>query len=338
MQLTKLDKSIVGEVEKGEYLYPENGAFIWVPFILLFTILAGLYMTNLEHVSPGSTTNTFGACMKTLKVISFGAVGVAIGVLATMLSILGGGWTVVPWIFLPVVIIVPIQLLKRFAPADIAADIKKQFSIFGNKHTWIMSVIYTMTFGSFIGFAFAFGLLIDDLFGTLKNGQVNPDAPSPAIYAPPGPLIGALVRPLGGWLSDCVGSGSKVTAVSTLLQVVTTALVASFVLQAQDAENPNDFFVPFYVSFMFLFVGTGIGNGSTFRSVAYIFSKEQTGPVLGWTSAIAAYGAFVIPRLFGICIEAKRADIACWIFMAYYIVCLVMNWWYYDRKNSGISC
>ena len=33
-----------------------------------------------------------------------------------------------------------------------------------------------------------------------------------------------------------------------------------------------------------------------------------------------------------------RADIACWIFMAYYVVCLAMNWWYYDRKNSGISC
>ena len=204
------------------------------------------------------------------------------------MSILGGGWGAVPWMFLPVVIIVPIQLLKRFPPPDIAADIKKQFSVFGNKHTWIMSVIYTMTFGSFIGFAFAFGLLIDDIFGTLKNGEVNPDAPSPAIYAPPGPLIGALVRPLGGWLSDCVGSGSRVTAASTLLQVVTTALVAIFVLKAQGAENPTDLFVPFYIAFMFLFIATGIGNGSTFRSVAYIFSKEQTGPVLGLTSAIVS--------------------------------------------------
>jgi len=89
---------------------------------------------------------------------------------------------------------------------------------------------------------------------------------------------------------------------------------------------------------MILFITTGIGNGSTFRSIPYIFPKHLAGPVLGWTSAIAAYGAFIIPRVFGQNIKAGTPELALYGFAIYYLVCLVLNWYYYDRKKSGIDC
>ena len=90
--------------------------------------------------------------------------------------------------------------------------------------------------------------------------------------------------------------------------------------------------------FILLFATTGIGNGSTFRMIPIIFEKEQAGPVLGWTSAIAAYGAFLIPRMFGVQIKAGHAEYALYGFAAYYLSCLVVNWWFYARKNAEIPC
>ena len=81
---------------------------------------------------------------------------------------------------------------------------------------------------------------------------------------------------------------------------------------------------------MVLFMMTGIGNGSTFRSIPYIFSKEKAGPVLGWTSAIAAYGAFIIPKVFGQQVKAGTPEFALYGFAIYYGICLVLNWWYYQ--------
>ena len=83
---------------------------------------------------------------------------------------------------------------------------------------------------------------------------------------------------------------------------------------------------------------TAIGNGSTFRMIPIIFKPAQAGPVLGWTSAIAAYGAFLIPRIFGMQIKAGHAEYALYGFAAYYLSCLIVNWWFYARKNAEIPC
>ena len=189
-----------------------------------------------------------------------------------------------------------------------------------------------MTFGSFIGFSFAFGLLIDDLFGDLPN------PPSPALWAPWGPLLGAIVRPVGGWLADKAKSGSRITAYSTLLQLVGALFAGIAMVKTKDSSAPMDYFAMFYLSFMALFIGSGIGNGSTFRSVPFIFNKAQAGPVLGWTSAVAAYGAFIIPQVFKVAVAHGNPQNACWVFMAYYLVGLFLNWWYYDRLGSEVKC
>jgi NNP family nitrate/nitrite transporter-like MFS transporter len=90
--------------------------------------------------------------------------------------------------------------------------------------------------------------------------------------------------------------------------------------------------------FLLLFITTGIGNGSTFRMITVIFPKDQAGPVLGWTSAIAAYGAFLIPKIFGTQIKSGTPENALYGFAIYYLSCLVVNWWFYTRRNAEIKC
>ena len=96
--------------------------------------------------------------------------------------------------------------------------------------------------------------------------------------------------------------------------------------------------MPFLLLFLLLFVTTGIGNGSTFRMVPIIFEPSQAGPVLGWTSAVAAYGAFLVPTLFGMQIQAGTPEKALYGFAAYYVSCLAVNWWFYARKGAEVRC
>ena len=100
-------------------------------------------------------------------------------------------------------------VLLKAPPGQIRTNLTRQYQIFGNRHTWVMSVIYTMTFGSFIGFAAAFPLAIKVIFGfshvevdgVMTHTTANPNGPAALMYAWMGPFIGALIRPVGGWIS-----------------------------------------------------------------------------------------------------------------------------------------
>ena len=203
-----------------------------------------------------------------------------------------------------------------------------------------MTIIYTMTFGSFIGFSAAFPKLCQDIFvytDPNNPGFINPNAPDFLTWVFLGPVIGALIRPVGGWLSDKVRSGAKVTMFSTIAQIIATLAVAYFIIQAQNSATPEVYWWPFFACFMVLFMTTGIGNGSTFRSISNIFNKHQAGPVLGWTSAIAAYGAFIIPKVFGEQIEIGTPEYALYGFAIFYFFCLLLNWWYYQGPKAEIK-
>jgi len=289
-------------------VYIQDAAWVWVPLIMVVVIAAFFGMNNLKSATPnlGNYAGEFG---KTILLLIFGVAAAALG--AYMLIAL----KINMWIVLPVVVIVTLVLMKFLSPGELKGNLDKQCDIFGNKHTWIMTIIYTMTFGSFIGYAASFPKLIQDIFG----GEINPFA-----YAFLGPLVGALIRPVGGWLADKVGSGAKVTTWSTILQIVAALAVAYFIVRAREvaavegaAAAAAQYWWPFFWGFMALFAGTGIGNGSTFRSIPYIFNKVQAGPVLGWTAAIAAYGAFIMPKLFGQQIKAGHAEYAIYGFVAY---------------------
>ena len=312
----------------------QNAAWVWVPLIALATLGAFFGMNNVSTGTP-SMPSTAKGVSKTLYMIVLGLLAAGLG--AFML--IGIPWADFGmknssmWIVLPIVIIVAVLLMKHATPSDIKGNLKKQFSILGDKHNWIMTIIYTMTFGSFIGYSMVFPKLAQDIFvytNDLDPEWANPNAPNIMLWAFVGPMLGALIRPIGGILADKVNSGAKVTMWSTIFQISAALSVAYFVIQARESATPEEYWMPFFLSFMVLFLTTGIGNGSTFRSIPYIFSKEKAGPVLGWTAAIAAYGAFIIPKVFGQQVKAGHAEYALYGFAIYYAICLILNWWYYQ--------
>ena len=230
----------------------------------------------------------------------------------------------------------------KMLPGSIGNSLTRQYKIFNNPHTWVMSVIYTMTFGSFIGFAASFPLAIKVIFGyqhimvdgVMTHDIINGNGPSALMYAWMGPFIGALIRPVGGWIADKMG-GAMVTQICSVVMVGSALGVAYYMKAAYGSATPEQFFLPFFLLFLVLFAATGIGNGSTFRTIAMVFPKEQAGPVLGWTSAVAAYGAFYIPKVLGEQIKATTPEVALIGFAAFYAVCIGINWWFYLRKNRA---
>ncbi len=201
------------------------------------------------------------------------------------------------------------------------ASIKEQAVIFKYKHTWIMTWLYVMCFGSFIGYAAAFPLLMSTAFPEVNALQ----------FAFLGPLVGALSRPVGGWLGDKFG-GAIVTFWDIIIMIAATAGVIFF----YTGEN----FTGFLIMFLILFVTTGIANGSTFRMIPFIFNNpKEAAAVLGWTSAIGAFGAFLIPKIFGWSLDTTgSANKALYIFIAYYVISLIINWYFYSRKNAEVKC
>jgi NNP family nitrate/nitrite transporter-like MFS transporter len=256
----------------------------------------------------------------------------------------------VPWIAIAAV-------AAWFAMNDVAdakASFAAQAAIFVQKHNWLMCVLYLGTFGSFIGFAAGFPLLIKSQF---------PDV-NPLAYAWLGPLVGAVIRPFGGWLSDKVG-GAKVTLWDFVLLVVGVMGVLYFLPKTGSFAMPfgpqAGSFPGFFVCFLLLFVATGIGNGSTFRMIPVIFTELKTrevagqdaearaaaakeGTVLGaaavgFAGAFGAYGGFFIPKSYGTSIAATGGpEAALWIFAVFYALCVAITWWFYARPRADMPC
>lgn len=223
------------------------------------------------------------------------------------------------WV-LPIVIVTILALWGMDNLPNAKQSFKEQSIIFKNKHTWIMSWLYTMCFGSFIGYSAAFPLLIKSEFPDVNALQL----------AFLGPLVGASVRPFGGWISDKIG-GAKVTFWDIIVMIAATIGVIYFL----NGKN----FTGFLIMFLILFFTTGIANGSTFRMIPIIFEPKQAAPVLGFTAAIAAYGAFLIPKIFSWSISTTgSSNLALYIFIAYYIISLGICWYYYSRKNAEVKC
>jgi MFS transporter, NNP family, nitrate/nitrite transporter len=267
---TKTDPAS-GEVSQ---VFVQNGAFFWVPLIVLSAICAYFFMNNL-HVSQASP--------------------------------------------------------------------KEQAVVTKRKHTWIMSYLYIGTFGSFIGYSASFPLLIKTQF---------PENLSFVFWAPLGPVLGSLVRPLGGSLSDRFG-GARITFWTFVVMIGAVLGVLYFLAVGS--------FAGFLAMFLVLFAATGIGNGSTYRMIPSIFRTErekeaegrgegalaeatrqglkESAFALGFAGAIAAYGGFIIPRAYGSSIEATGGpQTALFAFVAFYVTCIAVTQWFYCRRNGGIPC
>ena len=270
-------QTIVRASGETAQIWAQNAAFVWVPFILIFTIAAWIGMNDI---------------------------------------------------------------------ADAKASVREQAVIFRRKHNWLMCWLYLGTFGSFIGYAAGFPLLIKSQFPGVNALQ----------YAWVGPLVGAAVRPFGGWLADKL-SGARVT----FWNFVVMTLAVAGVLWFLPTGGAGGSFTGFFACFMVLFLTTGIGNGSTFRMIPVIFLTErmrdaagkgaaeeeqavkdankEAAAVLGFTSAFAAYGAFFIPKSYGTSIALTGGpQAALYLFIVFYLTCIAVTWWYYSRKGAEMPC
>jgi NNP family nitrate/nitrite transporter-like MFS transporter len=345
MTLKNTSGTLIGKIPAGTETYIFNAGWVWLIALVPLAFAGWFGLNNIrdEHVSPDANS-ALPAFAKIIGMLAIGLLTATFGLWLMLPEATGGsGLNVNKWFVLPIVIALTVFALKLI-PGQIQQNLKRQYKIFDNKHTWAMTIIYTMTFGSFIGFAAAMGLAIKVVFGyqhmlvdgVMTHSTVNPNGPSALMFAWMGPFIGALIRPIGGSLADKMG-GAKVTQIISLVMVASALGVAYFMKAAYASATPEEFFYPFLILFIVLFAATGIGNGSTFRTIAVVFNKEQAGPVLGWTSAVAAYGAFIIPKVFGEQIKATTPEYALYGFAIFYGVCILINWWFYLRKNAYVK-
>ncbi len=338
MILENTSGTLIGKIPAGSETWIHNAGFVWLIFLIPLAVAGWFGMNNLkvDHVTPDLPSPVGAFSMITMMLI-IGFITAAAGLYIILPAPTGLGapsWA--KWPVIAGVLFFTVMLLKMI-PGAVGSNLKRQYQIFNNKHTWVMSVIYTMTFGSFIGYSAGFALAIKVIFGfthvmgpdgVMVHSAANPNGPSALMYAWMGPFIGALIRPVGGWMADRMG-GAKVTQWVSVVMIASALGVAYYMAAAYRSATPEEFFFPFFVLFLVLFAATGIGNGSTFRTIAMVFNKEQAGPVLGWTSAVAAYGAFIIPKVFGEQIKLATPEYALYGFAIFYGICLLLNWWYY---------
>jgi NNP family nitrate/nitrite transporter-like MFS transporter len=209
----------------------------------------------------------------------------------------------------------------------------------------VISLLYIGTFGSFIGFGFAFGQVLQNQFGShfLTDGKV--DAVKVAYLTFLGPLIGSLIRPVGGWLADRIG-GARTTTWNFAGMAVCTAIV----LTASEQKS-----LPlFYIGFVALFVLSGIGNGSTYKMIPAVFrirtramqpdastdtleheSRRLTNAVIGIAGAIGALGGVLVNIAFRQSFLSSGTGNAAYIaFIAYYVACATLCWTVYLRRSQ----
>lgn len=221
------------------------------------------------------------------------------------------------WV-IPIIILTVIAYFRMDNLPNTKQSVGAQFIIVKRKHTWIMTLLYVATFGSFIGYGAAFPLLLRSQF---------PDYVSLAFL---GAFLAAVFRPIGGWCADKFG-GAKVTGI-VLIMMLLGALSVIYFIKLES-------FIGFLLSFLILFIAAGMGSGSTFQMIPIIFPLKEAAPVLGFTAAFAAYGSFFIPKLFGWSVSTTGTPIsALYVFICFYIVSIAFNWYYYQRKNAEMKC
>jgi NNP family nitrate/nitrite transporter-like MFS transporter len=256
------------------------------------------------------------------------------------------GVTTTLWLQNAGFVFVPFIVVSAFAAwfgmndiATMKASFADQSVIFQRTHNWIMCWLYTGTFGSFIGFSAAFPLLSKILFPDVNALK----------YAFLGPLVGALARAAAGKACDRIGGGRI-----TLWVFVAMSVGVIGVLYAIGMKGDPSAFPVFMASFLFLFTASGVGNASTFQMIPAIMRKEvarlnpglnaaegvkqsdkEAAAIIGFTSAIAAYGAFFIPKSFGASISMTGgAEAALYAFLGFYVSCVLVTWWFYTRRRG----
>jgi MFS transporter, NNP family, nitrate/nitrite transporter len=222
---------------------------------------------------------------------------------------------------------------------DARADTRSYVSALRHGQTWIMSILYIGTFGSFIGYSFAFGLVLQNQFGR------TPLQAAAVTFI--GPLLGSLIRPVGGWLADRYG-GAKVTFYDFVAMGLSTAVVI--------AASAIDSLALFTAGFVLLFVFSGVGNGSTYKMIPAIFAakaklaveagadadamaakaRRLSRALIGIAGAVGAFGGVLVNiALRQSFLSSGTGDGAYMAFIAFYVACLVVTWVVYMRPAKA---
>ena len=257
----------------------------------------------------------------------------------SMLWLQNAGFVWVPFLIIS-------TILAWFGMNDIAtarASFSDQAVILSRFHNWVMCWLYTGTFGSFIGYSAGFPLLMKTQFPAINTLS----------YAFLGPMVGALSRAATGWISDRYGGG-RVTFWTFIGMIAAVGGVLYF-LTIKD--EPGAFW-GFFICFMALFFLTGVGNASTFQMIPTIMRQEvarlmpdlddagrlkqaerESAAIIAFTSAVAAYGAFFIPKSYGTSIALTGGpQAALWGFLIFYAACVIVTWFFYTRKSAPVPC
>lgn len=353
-----------------DVLIPPAGWF-WLPICVLSCLAAFFWMSN--HPDHG---NHPGANEKIWNVVYyywFEGVGLIVGLVSIIVLVAcrdvsffsetSTGEVTYNIMLVMIACVLQHVALVVLSPKSSKKNLEEQWHIFKDKHTYIMTFLYTMCFGSFIGFSGAFPKLITDLFGYIttegcyyndgmggqeflsggtefdcvgNNGEwgsetiTNPNAPDVFSFSWLGACVGSLIRPVGGMLADRHG-GAKVTQILIIWCCIATVCLGTVVQKTAELRQPEQNFGLFVFLFLNVFFCVGAMNGTTFRTIGVLFDAKLAGPVLGWSSAIASYGAFVIPAMFGVALSAGQPEITLYFLAVYYAFCGVLNYWYYCR-------
>lgn len=343
--------------------WPDNAGWLWFPLCAFSAILSFFFMSNQPHHGEKSNLHSLFN-FYWMEMVGFVAsfIGVITLVMTRDSGLVKTPGGQVAHKFLLVLLAASCEHLFMLASPKKARDrVIKQAVIFKRKHNWVMTWLYIMCFGSFIGYSGSFPKLIVDLFGYLKGdgcvtegafelggdqatceaaGGVwevdydypNPDAPNGSKVAWLGAMVGSLIRPIGGMMADKYG-GAKMTMIAIVWCTIAAFCQGYLVQYCQTLEDPTKNYGWFIFLFLNLFLCTGFMNGTTFRTIGVLFPPEEAGTVLGWSSAIASYGAFIIPTMFGIALKAGAPQITFYGLGGYYVTCAILNFWYYLRPG-----
>ena len=240
--------------------------------------------------------------------------------------------------YVPLVLLATLLAWARMDNLSTARNDKRAVrDVLRQPHTWAMSFLYIGTFGSFIGFGFAFGQVL--------QVQFKSDFPTPldaAYLTFLGPLLGSLVRPVGGWLADRFGG-----ALVTFVNFIAMAAGAAVVLLASHQHS-----LPLFLfGFTSLFVFSGIGNGSTYKMIPAIFrakaltggstdneARRLSGALIGVAGAIGAFGGVLVNVAFRQSFLSTGSGEAAYLaFLGFYAACVMLTWAVYLRPQRRLA-
>jgi NNP family nitrate/nitrite transporter-like MFS transporter len=306
---------------------------------LLVGLLAGIGGGN--FASSMTNINAFFPLRKKGWALGLNAGGGNIGVPVIQLvalAIIGasGGPRVLLGIYIPLIVVAAVLAAVYMDNiASVKNDTGAAKDAAKDAHTWIMSFLYVGTFGSFIGYSFAFGQVLQNQFGR---------TPLQAAYVTfIGPLLGSLIRPVGGWLADRYG-GARITLWNFVAMAGATGVI---VVASTQKSLPL-----FTIAFIALFVLTGLGNGSTYKMIPGIFQakavakglegeeaasygRRLSGASMGLIGAVGALGGVGINLAFRQSFLSYGSGTGAFVaFLAFYAVCFLVTWAVYLRSPA----